>query len=156
MKDANGQQLAYLYFEDEPQRQMSMKRLSRDEAFLIAVNIAKLPSVPRHIEGHSAAAKFGQPGRLSASVNVRCAPESDRLLRCHETARWAKSRHSALQQESRYSITSSVRASSVGDTVRPSSLAVLRLITNSNLVGCSTGISLGLAPRKILSANSAA
>ena len=43
MKDANGQQLAYLYFEDEPQRQMSMKRLSRDEAFLIAVNIAKLP-----------------------------------------------------------------------------------------------------------------
>jgi hypothetical protein len=36
VKDANGQQLAYLYFEDEPQRQMSMKRLSRDEAFLIA------------------------------------------------------------------------------------------------------------------------
>ena len=47
MKDANGEQLAYLYFEDEPQRQMSMERLSRDEAFLIAVNIAKLPSVPR-------------------------------------------------------------------------------------------------------------
>jgi len=46
---ANGQQLAYLYFEDEPQRQMSMKRLARDEAFLIAVNIAKLPSVPRQI-----------------------------------------------------------------------------------------------------------
>ena len=49
VKDANGQALAYLYFEDEPQRQMSMKRLSRDEAFLIAVNIAKLPSVPRQI-----------------------------------------------------------------------------------------------------------
>jgi hypothetical protein len=49
VKDANGQQIAYLYFEDEPQRQMSMKRLSRDEAFLLAVNIAKLPSVPRQI-----------------------------------------------------------------------------------------------------------
>jgi hypothetical protein len=36
-------------------------RLSRDEAFLIAVKIAKLPSVPR-LEGYSAAAKFGQPG----------------------------------------------------------------------------------------------
>jgi hypothetical protein len=49
VKDANGQQIAYLYFEDELQRQMSMKRLSRDEAFLIAVNIAKLPNVPRQI-----------------------------------------------------------------------------------------------------------
>ena len=28
---------------------MSMKRLSRDEAFLLAVNIAKRPSVPRQI-----------------------------------------------------------------------------------------------------------
>jgi hypothetical protein len=49
VKDATGKALAYIYFEDEPQRQMSMKRLSRDEAFLVAVNIAKLPSVPREI-----------------------------------------------------------------------------------------------------------
>ena len=49
VKDANGQALAYIYFEDEPQRQMSMKRLSRDEAFLLAVNFAKLPRVPRQI-----------------------------------------------------------------------------------------------------------
>jgi len=47
--DGNGQPLAYVYFEDEPQRKMSMKRLSRDEAFLVAVNIAKLPSAPRTI-----------------------------------------------------------------------------------------------------------
>ena len=39
----------YLYFEDEPQRQMSTKRLSRDEAFLLAVNLAKLPRVSRQI-----------------------------------------------------------------------------------------------------------
>ena len=49
MKDANGQQIAYLYFEDESQRRLSMKRLTRDEAFLLAMNIAKLPSVPRQI-----------------------------------------------------------------------------------------------------------
>ena len=49
VKDANGQALAYLYFEDEPQRQMSMKRLSRDEARRIAANIGKLPRVPRQI-----------------------------------------------------------------------------------------------------------
>ena len=36
----------------------------------------------------------------------------------------------------RYSITSSARESSDGGTVRPSAFAVLRLITNSNLVGC--------------------
>ncbi len=49
VKDATGHPIAYIYFEDEPQRQMSTKRMSRDEAFLIAVNIAKLPSVPRGI-----------------------------------------------------------------------------------------------------------
>jgi len=39
-----------------------------------------------------------------------------------------------LPLASRHSITSSARASSVGNTSRPSALAVLRLITKSNLV----------------------
>jgi hypothetical protein len=38
-----------------------------------------------------------------------------------------------------YSITSSARASSVGGTVSPSALVVVRLIANSNLVDRSTG-----------------
>ena len=49
VRDGGEQALAYVYFEDEPQRQLSTKRLSRDEAFLLAVNVAKLPSVPRQI-----------------------------------------------------------------------------------------------------------
>ena len=49
MKDATDQALAYLYLEDESQRQMSMKRLSRDEVRRIAAKIAKLPTVPSHI-----------------------------------------------------------------------------------------------------------
>jgi hypothetical protein len=40
--------------------------------------------------------------------------------------------------------------------VKPSALAVLRLTTSLNVVGCSTGISAGLVPRRILSSNSAA
>ena len=59
-------------------------------------------------------------------------------------------RPTALQQ-SNYSITSSAVASSTCGMVRPSALAVLRLITSSNLVGSSIGRSPGLAPFKILS-----
>jgi len=48
-----------------------------------------------------------------------------------------------------YSITSSASASSVGGTARGSAFAALRLITSSNLVGCKTGRSAGLAPLRI-------
>ena len=48
-----------------------------------------------------------------------------------------------------YSITSSARASRVGATSRLSAFAVFRLMMNSNLVGCNTGRSAGLAPLRI-------
>ena len=44
--------------------------------------------------------------------------------RCHGQSHW---------------ITSSARASTAGGIVRPRAFAVFRLITNSNLVGCSMG-----------------
>ena len=57
----------------------------------------------------------------------------------------------ALQQTDCYSITSSARESSVGGTVRPSALAVLRLITVSYFVGACTGRSAGVAIGRALS-----
>src|SRR6187401_1353250 len=60
-------------------------------------------------------------------------------------------RRNLLEQFQRrhHSITSSARASSVGGTVTPNAFAVLRLMTNSNCVGCRTGISAGFAPLRI-------
>ena len=55
-----------------------------------------------------------------------------------------------------HSNTSSTRASNVGGIVSAMAFAVVRLTTRSNLVGCSTGMSSGLVPRRILSTNSAA
>jgi hypothetical protein len=49
VRDRDKQSLAYVYFENELGRRSSAKLLTRDEAFIIAVNITKLPSVPRQI-----------------------------------------------------------------------------------------------------------
>src|SRR6516162_5423350 len=54
-----------------------------------------------------------------------------------------------------HSITSSARSRNDSGIVSPSAWAVVRLMTRSNLVGCSIGISLGFAPRRIWSTRSA-
>ena len=43
VRDANGQALAHVYFEEEPGRRAAAKLLTHDEARRIAAKIAKLP-----------------------------------------------------------------------------------------------------------------
>src|SRR5262245_36485722 len=80
-----------------------------------------------------------------------------RLLRAR---RKRPSRRRAAEQGDKlasfHSTSSSARSRNDSGIVRPSALAVVRLMTRSNFVGCSTGMSAGLAPCKILSTISAA
>src|SRR5262249_23227160 len=78
------------------------------------------------------------------------APHPLRLLRsrCDRPGRRAAEQYDEVTSP-HHSITSSASASSLGGMSRPSALAVLRLMTNSNLVGCMTGISAGLVPFRI-------
>jgi hypothetical protein len=45
IRDANGQALSYVYYENEPSRRTAAGLLTRDEARRIAINIAELPEL---------------------------------------------------------------------------------------------------------------
>src|SRR5262249_38054283 len=59
---------------------------------------------------------------------------------------------SSVMKSRRFIRSPSAVASSVGGTSMPSALAVLRLMTNSNLVACCTGMSIGFAPLRMFPA----
>src|SRR3954467_2793882 len=81
------------------------------------------------------------PTGSKASPNVRYAFNGDRICASQRTDTMCQQ-----QTFSRYSITSSARPSNIDDTSSPIAFAALRLITSSNLVGCSTANSAGFAP----------
>jgi hypothetical protein len=45
--DANDRNLAFVYFEDEPQRRMTMNRMSKDDAWQLARPITRIPALLR-------------------------------------------------------------------------------------------------------------
>jgi hypothetical protein len=85
--------------------------------------------------------------RLSHSAGPLCSTANGR----REMSKWAINDQSAPQQKDSYSITSSARASSDCGMVRPSALAVFRLMTRSYLVGACTGRSAAFSPLRMRS-----
>ena len=76
-------------------------------------------------------------------------PIPTELVLRNERSRCAIRRYMQCSKPYCYSITSSALTRSVFGTLKPRAFAVLRLITNSNLVGCSTGKSAGFSPLKM-------
>src|SRR5262245_12495557 len=111
-------------------------RIDRFDREVFAFNPSQLPQalaetvdVGVRCDGEPANARtFGLRGRRYGPRRCRAAEQRDERAPPH-------------------SITSSARASMLGGTSRPSALAVLRLITSSNLTGAWTGSSLGFPPR---------
>ena len=105
---------------------------------------------------HASQRRCAEPRPALGVKSSHRAPCRDWFVRGRFRAHALHQKRCARLQVTGYSITSSARASIEGGTVRPSAFAVFRLTISSNLVGCSTGVSEGLAPLRILSTYRAA
>jgi hypothetical protein len=89
--------------------------------------------------------RFGSKAAAARSnCDVRFTPNSGHPSAQSKCPLWPNRRHRLG-----YSITSSARARSVGGTSMPSVLAVFRLTTSSNVVGCCTGRLAGFSPLRM-------
>src|SRR6516225_5056963 len=138
---------------------------------LFDLGIDRLPCVVTRAGGFFAQSnKSGDVIRASCLAGVRnfpvvtlhlleCTdiPRADGFLRARrERPGHGSATHQRDELAPPHSITSSAVARSVGGTVRPSALALFKLMASSNLTGCSTGRLAGLVPCKILCTYSAA
>src|SRR5262249_43886450 len=77
-------------------------------------------------------------------------PHTLRLLRARRERPRGRAAEEHDEVAAVHSMTSAARRRNDSGIARPSALAVVRLITRSYLVGCSTGRSPGFAPSRIL------
>ena len=137
--------------------------LSRTNSAAISAKRSLRPSAQRYSiatvrpsiqpSSRSRCTKAAVHGPQAEAVPVPREPDGRqlrRLLRARRERPPAAAPPSSVMNSRRsHSITSSARASSVGGTSRPSAFAVLRLMTSSNLVDCTTGRSAGFSPLRI-------
>jgi len=93
------------------------------------------------------------PGRRRTRMDDRlCQMSAGVQNEKFDYARFQRTFANAIRSEVIYSMISSASAERFGGTSMPSALAVLRLMTSSNLVDCTTGKSPGFSPLRILPA----
>src|SRR5262245_23135606 len=118
------------------------RRLDRAQVRdVLVANPAVLPAVlnQAHCQPIGRLAKVHE--HCSGTIRVRFLPSEAGPLLAAPASSWRTTCHS---------ITSSARLSSAAGTSRPSTCAVCRLMTNSNLVARATGSSPGFSPLRIL------
>jgi hypothetical protein len=93
---------------------------------------------------------LGRKQTWRPEISMSALPPKADIARRQLDVRFVPKADSCIAAKTRvHSINSSASDKNDAGTVSPSALAVVRLMTNSNLPSCSTGSSLGLAPLRI-------